>query len=380
MRRRELIGLGGVTLVALGLGAWFVSSGSSSKAPRGAGVSAPPRSGDAGRSSSHVLPAAGFKVAFFGDQGNTQKSRDVLDMIEAEETDLIIHLGDFDYRDDPAAWKKLMGRAKVPWVAVVGNHDKARWSDYRAIIEGQLRSQPELRCTGPEVGVQQSCTVNGVQIVLSGVGLGGSQISGDADEHAKFINGQLTGSAHVWRLCVWHLNQHDMQLGFKSDEAGWETYRACQAQGAMVLNGHEHSYARTVTLTDIGNEDREHGRGGDWNVIRLARGATYVNVVGTGGLGLRDYVGNLIFVNHDDDTWWASGYAANRSIQSGVRREADNEADKGGAAFIEFHVGGDPYKARGSYKTTGVSSPFVNGNQVLRDEWTIDLDATGMSN
>ncbi|MGH7600323.1 MAG: metallophosphoesterase, partial [bacterium] len=71
-----------------------------------------------------------FKVAFFGDQGVGENARAVLNLVKAEGTQAVLHLGDFDYNDDPAAWDAqiddVLG-ANFPYFACIGNHDESAW-------------------------------------------------------------------------------------------------------------------------------------------------------------------------------------------------------------------------------------------------------------
>jgi hypothetical protein len=305
----------------------------------------------------------GLKLAFFGDQGDGADSYAIVDFIVAEGADFVLHLGDFDYGDNPAVWEDMMsGFGSVPWFAVVGNHDTDAWSapngGYAAVIQRKMDSMAslgDLSCVG-EPGVQQACTFRGVQFVMSGIGLMGSG-------HESFIRQNLGASSSVWRVCGWHLNQRDMQLGGKSDGTGWAVHQECQAEGAMIVNGHEHSYGRTLGLTNIGNGSAGHGAWGDWDDIWLGINRTLLIVNGAGGSSLRDYESS-----HDSDTWWSSGYTANIEIDDGVRSPTTLAGNTGGA-FIEFGVDGDPTLARGYFKTLG-------GRVV--DEWTIHMDTQGL--
>ena len=69
-------------------------------------------------------------VAFIGDQGSGEEARSVLQLIKAEGADLVLHQGDFDYRDDPEYWDgtitSILG-ADFPYFASVGNHDADRF-------------------------------------------------------------------------------------------------------------------------------------------------------------------------------------------------------------------------------------------------------------
>ncbi len=311
-----------------------------------------------GTTGGFVGPELGLKVAFFGDQGLSIFSRRVLDLIVAEGADFVLHLGDFDYDDNPAAWEQLMndGLGAMPWFAIVGNHDTDQWAGYRQVIDKKLATMPDAQCVG-EPGVKHSCTYRGLHIMLSGVGLLGSG-------HEQFLRQELGASQHLWRLCTWHLNQRDFQLGTKSDETGFAVHRECAAQGAMILNGHEHSYARTMGLTDVGNRAAGHGAVTPFDDLLLAVGRTFVAVSGAGGSSLRSYDATL----HSGDTWWASGYTANWEIDDGQGMTAFNVLDPAGAAFLEFGHGGDPSRARGYYKTIGGR---------VTDEFYVTVDSTG---
>src|SRR3990172_10629401 len=50
------------------------------------------------------VPPPEFTIAFFGDQGLGGDAEAVLRLIRDEGADAVLHLGDFDYHDDPAAW------------------------------------------------------------------------------------------------------------------------------------------------------------------------------------------------------------------------------------------------------------------------------------
>ena len=43
-------------------------------------------------------------MAFFGDQGRGANARAVLELVKREGASMVLHLGDFDYDDDPAAF------------------------------------------------------------------------------------------------------------------------------------------------------------------------------------------------------------------------------------------------------------------------------------
>jgi hypothetical protein len=134
-----------------------------------------------------------------------------------------------------------------------------------------------------------------------------------------------------------------MQVGVKTNEVGWQAYQECMKAGAIIATGHEHSYARTLTLTNLGNPALGHGWTGRHDAMRLARGSTFVFVSGLGGVGMRTYSA----AQHDDDTWWSAVYSSDRWVRNGaLQRGVGNY----GALFIRFNVGGNPRRADGYFK------------------------------
>jgi hypothetical protein len=244
----------------------------------------------------------------------------------------VIHLGDFDYEDDPQAWDAQISETlgeSFPYFAVVGNHDLKRWDGYQHLLEERLRRVPGARCEG-EYGVKAACAYQGLFFLLSGAGTLGKG-------HADFIRAQLAADGSIWRICAWHKNQTRMQLGDKPNEVGWDAYEACRKGGAIIATAHEHSYARTKTLANTRTQlvDPLWPRR---DVTKVGGGSTFVFVSGLGGKSIRDqdrcrpttppYGCNLE---------WASIYTA------------DQDATYG-ALFIDFYVDGDAARARGYFK------------------------------
>jgi hypothetical protein len=289
-------------------------------------------------------------VAFIGDQGNNGYSSAVLSLIAAERADAVVHNGDFDYQDNPAAWEDRINGvlgADFPYFAVVGNHDAFAWNGpdgYGARIAARQARVPEMECTG-EPGVKASCHFRGLHLVESCVGTDElrADCAADSREHVGFIRDTLRTDNSIFSVCNWHKNQHDMQVGTKRDEVGWSAYQVCMDAGAIIATGHEHSYSRTLALTDVGNAAAGHGATGAPDIIELDTGSTFAFVSGLAGASVR----NFSAIDHDDDTWWASYYAANRWVKNGT--------DMGGtgfhgALFIRFHVDGNPRRARAYFK------------------------------
>ncbi|WP_437336458.1 DNRLRE domain-containing protein [Sorangium sp. So ce394] len=303
-------------------------------------------------------------IAFIGDQGNNGNADAVLQLIEDEGAAATIHNGDFDYADNPAAWENRINSVlgpNYPYFAIIGNHDAAAWggsSGYASYIQARHARVPDMNCTG-ELGVKATCNFRGLFIVQSCIGTGElrSTCAANAADQVSFIQDALANDSSIWSVCAWHKNQHDMQVGGKSNEVGWSAYQACMNAGAIVATGHEHSYSRTLTLTDVGNASTGHGKTGAFNLVELGPNRNFVFVSGLGGVGIRDYEA----ASHDDDTWWSSYYASNKWVKNGTLMSGTADY---GALFIRFNVGGDPKRATAYFKD-------VDGR--LADEFTIQV-------
>ncbi len=284
---------------------------------------------------------ANLLVALVGDMGTGANTKAVYQRVLDEGADFLIILGDFDYVDSPALWEKDLNSVlgpDFPVFGVIGNHDVAEWDGYQAKFKARLAKISGAQCTG-EYGVDASCKYRGLHFVLSGIGTIGNKAA-----HEAYIADALAADDSLWSLCVWHKNQRDLQAGDKGDEVGWTAFQHCQNAGAPVIMGHEHSYARTRGLTNIGHKDQSHGATGLPELIELAPGSTFTAVSGLGGKAIRDYEPSL----HKDEKWWATLYAADYFRQNGVEKQ-DFEADHG-VLFMRFNVDGDPRAAHGYFK------------------------------
>ncbi|MDC0718364.1 metallophosphoesterase [Nannocystis bainbridge] len=284
---------------------------------------------------------ADLLVALLGDQGTGKDTKAVYSLLLAEKADFVIILGDFDYGDNPDAWANEMESVlgdSFPVFGVIGNHDKDAWSGYQNKLEARLAKIAGASCVG-DLGVKSNCTYRGLHFVLSGLGTKGSD-----KDHEEFIAGVLASDDHLWSLCTFHKNQRDLQAGDKPDDLTWKALQSCQNDGSIIVMGHEHSYARTRTLTDVGNKGAAHGATGMAELLEVGPGRTFSVVSGLGGRSIREWDAGL----HGDEDWWASVYTKDYWLKNGV--EEDNfEADHG-ALFIRFHVGGDPNAAHGYFK------------------------------
>jgi predicted phosphodiesterase len=313
-----------------------------------------------------------FKVAFIGDTGYDPQDTPeldsdferILDLVRSEEAQLLAIAGDFSYEEETDVARvyfdninRILGET-FPVVGADGNHDD--WSHYQPFFQERLERMGLSRTliSGDEYGLR----FGGIQWAVLG-----------ERGNAAFVRAQFASQDDAWRVCMWHRNMHDMQTGGKEDDMDWATYRACQDAGAIIATGHEHSYARTVTLTDLGNGEAGHGATGTPDRLEVGPGRTFVFVSGLGGRSLRDYE----CAEHDDDTWWATVYTSNYYLKAGTPvakscAEGSEDADavvQGytyGALFITFNAGGDPTKAEAYFKT--IDGEVIDTFAVIRQQ------------
>jgi hypothetical protein len=300
-----------------------------------------PDAGSGARAAEHGTAAV--RIAFIGDQGIGPDAAAVLELIAREHAQALIHAGDLAYDTEiPGAWNAQVDAIlgpDFPYFAAIGNHDVDYWSGpdgFAATLAARLARIPDAHCTG-DLGVASTCKFHGIGFVLSGVGTYGS-------DHEAYLDAALSGMTTAFRLCIWHKNQHDMQVGAKTDEVGWPAYQICAAHGAAIITGHEHSYARTRTLAAIGNRTEGHGAIGLPNQIDLTPGRTAVIVTGLAGRSQRPFT-----QDHTQDTWWSTIYAQNYQLKND-ELTSTNETIQYGALFIDFDT--NTQKAHAYFKTT----------------------------
>jgi len=181
-----------------------------------------------------------------------------------------------------------------------------------------------------DLGVRSACTYRGLFFILSGVGTLGSN-------HEGFIHDQLNRDRHIWKVCSWHKNQEAMQVGGKTDEVGWPVYEEGIREGAIIATCHEHSYARTRTLTNAEHQtvDPVYTRA---DTVCVGSGRSFVIQCGLGGRSIRRQRRCLpASYPYGCNGEWADIYTR------------DQNADFG-ALFIVFSANGDPNRARGYFK------------------------------
>lgn len=245
-----------------------------------------------------------IKVAFIGDQGIGADAVSVLELIRDEETDMVLHQGDFSYQNNPDLWMQQIDNvlgSDFPYFASIGNHDVLAWADYQLKLKLRLDKIEGAVCTG-DLGVNSACIYKGIFFVLSGIGTLGSN-------HVDYLKTELASSNAYWKVCSWHKNQHLMQVGGKTDAVGWEVYEICRSAGAIIATGHEHSYSRTYLMSNF--ELQTIASFSDY--LTLSPGESFAFVSGLGGKSIRPQVDGL-----GSNPWWASVYTSDENARPGA--------------------------------------------------------------
>jgi len=295
-------------------------------------------------------------IAFFGDSTPTVNEK-LYNLINTEAAAskgplAVVINGDLDYRQAHSAWKDQLDK-HVPNASVfitAGNHDTLAWTGFQdAILEHWTTNKKMPNCRG-EIGVRNVCTHSGVGILLSGVG---TSCGGPASAHVDFFDETLTEfKKHkvTWRICAFHHQQRLLQSNSKSDVTGWAPFELCHQHGAIIINSHDHVYARTHELHRISREEPHvHAgrkippRSSAQHAMTLGPGRSVVVTSGLGGFEVK--TANPKMVSND---WWACSF--NRDTPKG--REGQTPiAPNFGVFFCRFHIEGDPFLAHCFFKT-----------------------------
>ncbi|MBI1294517.1 hypothetical protein GC175_06125, partial [bacterium] len=299
-----------------------------------------------------------FTVAYFADSGDGTNGAmmfdEVLQLVRDEGAQMVVHAGDFINNSGrqgiTSAWVNNVNTILGPdflYLGAEGNHDV--WSDFEPFMRDRLTRNgydPTL-LNGPNYTLSH----NGIKFVTVGEVL---------DSNVAFLQQHLSGDKHIWKVCVWHHQMNDTQPGNKINERLWAEYQTCQDNGAMITSGHEHSYARTLTFNEPVHADGQHTTFGNAETMWVEAGSpgkNFVVVSGLGGHSKRAYRADM----HDDDSWWATLYTADRYCRNNCTNPVTGVQDRSadiagynytyGALFVTYYVDGDPYKARAYFKT-----------------------------
>ncbi|MCI0550505.1 MAG: DNRLRE domain-containing protein [Anaerolineae bacterium] len=291
---------------------------------------------------------ANFKIAFIGDQGLGNEARAVLNLIKSEGAQAVLHQGDFDYEDNPAAWEDQINDvlgANFPYFASAGNHDEAEWEGYQQYMESRL-NRLGISWDG-DLGAKSSLHYKGIFIILVAPGV---DVPGSG--HGVYIRDKLAADNSIWSICSWHKNMEAMQVGGKTDETGWGVYEESRKGGAIIATAHEHSYSRTHLLSSCQNQTVASTS----NALVLTKdeagtsqdeGRTFVFVSGMGGRSIRD--------QQLEGDWWASIYTSTQDANHG-------------ALFGVFNLSGEANKAHFYFKD-------IDGR--IADDFYVTSNVTG---
>jgi len=252
---------------------------------------------------------AAVKVAFIADQGTSKNAKRVLQLIAAENAELLLIQGDLGYKRKAATkWvanlNEILG-PDFPILAVVGNHENFEWNLYKRVLKERINRIPKLSCDG-DIGVKALCTYDVLSVVQVAPGI--NEVIGvqAKDKYPQFILDSFNGNPSKWRICSWHKNQTLMQIGGKRNETGWGVYEACLSSGAIVATGHAHSYSRTHLLSSFEFQTVVHTN----NHLELVEGQSFAFVNGLGGKKVRN--------QKTDGDWWAARYSRTQHAKHGA--------------------------------------------------------------
>lgn len=259
--------------------------------------------------SNYYTATENIRIAFIADQGINENSRKVLELIKSENADLIVNGGDLDYLDNPDIWNEFTSETlgdDFPIISAMGSHDITKWPEYKRVMYDRMLKNPDLGCRG-ELGEHSICQYHGLSFLLSSIGADSNTI----DFHLNYLNKTLQNNDSPWEFCVWHKNSERLQVGYIKTEVPIQAYEICREQGALIINAHLHSYARTNTLTNM--DKRTVLPGYDKNEIILNYGSSAVIISGLGGASQRDQ--QRCF---SDCPEWAAIYTSNQFATAGA--------------------------------------------------------------
>ena len=268
-----------------------------------------------------------FKVAFIGDTASGDDFHSVLQLVKREGAQLALVQGDLTYDGEaPPEWFSAIdaeintAQTQIPYFISKGNHDSG-WSQ----IGSGLKSRMSTWGIPPE---NNDPTTKNYSVVYKGLKVVMVSDSETSPTRASYVKDRLADDAHIWKICSWHKNQRATNVGPKSDEMGWTIYENCRAQGAIVAQGHSHTYSRSKTVTNDQSQTIDSTCSSPFDLC-LAPGKHFFFDSSRGGHDIRPLDTTVA-----SKPYWGSTYGGSF-----------------GALFITFYVDGDPRKARGYFKT-----------------------------
>ena len=302
-----------------------------------------------GGGSSGASTTPNFKIAVVGDSDISTNAKAVLNVIKNEGAQMVLHVGDFDYIDNPSSWNtqttSVLGQ-NFPMMATIGNHDTTRIPDYQTEIN---KRSAGMACTGNRA-LRAICKMNGLVVVEEGIG---AVYGRDNATEVSFVRDAMAAnSSSLWKICAWHEQMRAMQVGPKTDSTGWLVWEECRKAGAIVFTGHDHNYQRTKTLTSFTEQTVDP----TCNTVAVAcvgPNRSFHILSGAGGYEIRSQERCLPTTPpYGCKGEWAKLYTL-------------SQGGKYGATFVTFNVDGNPKLARGYFKD--ISGTVVDQFEIRRD-------------
>lgn len=250
----------------------------------------------------------GLKIAFMADQTLHTTAYEVINMLNDQGVDAIFHPGDLDYTNNPTAWGSFIDDTLgegFPYFASYGNHEAKEWEGtegYQGVIYNRLYRNNET-CIGT-VGLAMICSFRGVSLAL--LGPASTTLNGGftGNDLVSFVNESFTQFGTRWRFCLFHHNQNDYQLGNKPNDVGYALFEACREMGAIIINGHSHTYARTHLMGNF----EEHTIVDSDNNLTISEGSVFLAVSGVAGQTPSDC--NTNRGGYQNFPWWGKALCA----------------------------------------------------------------------
>lgn len=296
-----------------------------------------------------------LKVAFIGDTGGGQNFSAVLQLIKSEGATLIVHQGDIGYDEKYKGWVNAINRtlgSNFPYFMSEGNHDRSQWGDILNPCNPPVSTYANfIRCRLNSMNATANFdgSINRYSVEYKGLKLVFLGDPPNQTAYTEFINRELSGDNHTWKICSWHRNQRATNVDSEGDKVGWDPYEACRQQGAIVAQGHSHTYSRTKTLNSSKTQsidtlclDNPDTPDAD---VCVSKGSSFIFDSSIGGKNIRAQ--NDIWAGK---SYWAKVYTLTQNA-------------KFGALFIEFNVDGHPNKARAYFKN--IANQTIDGFEIM---------------
>lgn len=284
--------------------------------------------------SADIETAPNLKVAFIGDTAAGTNFKRVLQLVKNEHADLVMVQGDLTYGNSANDWFRAIDNSinqaqpgstapvTIPYFVSKGNHD-VDWGTLGSGLKTRLGQWDVVPEHNDPTKINYALAYKGLGIVMVG------DRETQNPSRADYLKERLVEDRHIWKICSWHKNMRASNVGPKGDEMGWAVYENCRRYGAIVAQGHSHTYSRSKTLIEDPTQLVHPACSDPFNLC-VGPGQHFFFDSSIGGNDLRA-LNPITSKPH-----WASFFAADY-----------------GALFIEFNVDGDPRKARGYFKTIG---------------------------